>query len=300
MDENERPLLPLLRFTAFAAQPDGQLDLAEGALLIAEMAYPSLNHATYFHRLDALADAVRAELSLAPDALLPSDQASCRAEAMRILLAMRRVLADREGFTGDREAYYDPRNSFLNDVLDRKQGIPISLSIIYIAVARRLGAPLEGVGLPVHFVAKWPLPPDEGGDLFIDAFTAGEVMDQAGCTDFLSRFVASTGGDQPDPRWFDTVSTRAILTRMLNNLKLIYLQRGETTAALAVVDRLVALRPDLPQEIRDRGLLRLARGEPLLAAADLAAYAERAPQAPEMGRLRKRLSTIGEIRNKLN
>jgi len=78
------------------------------------------------------------------------------------------------------------------------------------------------------------------------------------------------------------------------------LQRGETTAALAVVDRLVALRPDLPQEIRDRGLLRLARGEPLLAAADLAAYAERAPQAPEMGRLRKRLSTIGEIRNKLN
>lgn len=293
-------LLPLLRFAAYAALPDDQMDLAEGTLLVAELAYPDLDHAAYALRLDALADAVRAELDLNPDARLPAEMTGRRAVALRVLRAIRRVLADREGFTGNRDEYYDPRNSFLNEVLDRKQGIPITLSVVYIAVGQRLGAPLAGVGLPVHFVAKWPLPPEEGGDLYVDAFAAGEVMEEEYCRDFARRLISSGGGARLDPRWFAAVSTRDILTRMLNNLKLVYLQRGETAPALAVVDRLVTLRPDLPQELRDRGLLRLALGEPLLAAADLAAYAERAPGAPEMSRLRKRLATIGEIQNKLN
>lgn len=293
-------LLPLLRFAAYAALPDDQMDLAEGTLLVAELAYPDLDHAAYALRLDALADAVRAELDLNPDARLPAEMTRRRAVALRVLRAIRRVLADREGFTGNRDEYYDPRNSFLNEVLDRKQGIPITLSVVYIVVGRRLGAPLVGVGLPMHFVAKWPLPPEEGGDLYVDAFAAGEVMEEEYCRDFARRLISSGGGARLDPRWFAAVSTRDILTRMLNNLKLVYLQRGETAPALAVVDRLVTLRPDLPQELRDRGLLRLALGEPLLAAADLAAYAERAPGAPEMSRLRKRLATIGEIQNKLN
>ncbi|HLJ80196.1 MAG TPA: transglutaminase-like domain-containing protein [Ktedonobacterales bacterium] len=300
MEGNEKPLLPMLRFAAYAALPDDQMDLAVGALLIADLAYPTLNHVAYLHRLDALAGAVRAELNLAPGALLPPNQVSHRSVAMRVLRALRRILADREGFVGNREDYYDPRNSYLNDVLDRKQGIPISLSAVYIIVGRCLGAPLEGVGLPAHFVAKWPLPPEEGGGLFIDGFSAGEVMDEDDCAAFVQRLIAPSGVSRLDPRWFEAVGTRAILTRMLNNLKLVYLQRGETTPALAVVDRLIALRPDLAQELRDRGLLRLALGEPLLAAADLATYADRAPQAPEMARLRKRLATIGEIHNKLN
>lgn len=300
MQENEKPLLPMLRFAAYAALPDDQMDLAEGALLIADLAYSSLSHAVYHHRLDTLAAAVRAELNLNPGALLPPEQIGRRAVATRVLRALRRILADRERFAGNREEYYDPRNSYLNDVLDRKQGIPISLSAVYIAVGRRLGAPLAGVGLPAHFVAKWPLSPAEGGDLFIDAFSFGEVMDEDDCAAFVKRLIAPSSVSRLDPRWFEAVGTCTILTRMLNNLKLIYLQRGETTPALAVVDRLIALRPDLAQELRDRGLLRLALGEPLLAAADLATYAELAPQAPEMARLRKRLATIGEIHNKLN
>ena len=297
---DEIPLLPLLRFAAYAALPDEQMDLTEGALFVADLAYPDLNHARCALRLDALADAVRAELGMAPDTALLTETARRRGVASRVLRAMRRVLADREGFTGNRDEYYDPRNSFLNDVLDRKQGIPISLSVVYIAVGRRLGAPLVGVGLPAHFVAKWPLPPEEGGDLYVDAFSAGEVMDEAYCGEFVRRLISSSGRTRLDSRWFEAVSTRDILTRMLNNLKLVYLQRGETAPALAVVDRLVALRPDLFQELRDRGLLRLALGEPLLAAADLAAYAERVPEAPEMGRLRKRLASISEVHNKLN
>jgi regulator of sirC expression with transglutaminase-like and TPR domain len=300
VDVNVKPLLPMLRFVAYAALPDDQMDLAEGALLVADLAYPELNHAACSRRLDALAAAVRNELNLDPGVSLPPDMASRRAVAMRVLRAMRRVLADREAFAGNREEYYDPRNSFLNDVLNRKQGIPITLSVLYIAVGRRLGAPLDGVGLPAHFVAKWPLSSNEGGDLYIDAFSAGEIMDEEYCADFVRRLIASSGSIRLDPRWFEAVGTRAILTRMLNNLKMVYLHRGETAPALAVIDRLVALRPDLTQELRDRGLLRLALGESLLAAADLAAYANLEPQAPEMGRLRKRLATVGEIHNKRN
>ncbi|MGH2515903.1 MAG: SirB1 family protein [Ktedonobacterales bacterium] len=300
MDENEARLLPMLRFAAYAALPDSQMDLAEGALLIADAAYPNLNHTIYNRRIEALADAVRAELRMASNAQLTSDETNSRAVAMRVLRALRRVLADREGFGGNREEYYDPRNSYLNDVLDRKQGIPISLSALYIAVGQRLGAPLVGVGLPAHFVAKWLLPSDEGGDLYLDAFAAGEVMGTEDCAAFVRRLLAPGAVIRLEPHWFEPVGTRTLLTRMLTNLKLVYLQRGETTPALAVIDRLVALRPDLAQELRDRGLLRLALGEPLLAASDLAAYAERSPHAPEMRRLRKRLATIGEIHNKLN
>lgn len=299
MHENLKTLLPLLRFADFAALPDELMDLAEGALLVADLGSPTLDHAIYLRRLDALAAAVRAELQLDRHVSLQPEQIVRRPVALRVLRALRRVLADREGFAGNHDDYYDPSNSYLNDVLDRKRGIPISLSTVYIAVGRRLGAPLEGVGLPTHFVAKWPLPADEGGDLYLDAFSAGEVMDEDDCADFVRRLLPGEG-NRLDPRWFDAISTRAILTRMLNNLKVVFLHLGDTSSALAVVDRLVILRPDLPQELRDRGLLRLALGESLLAASDLAAYVEAAPYAPEAQRLRKRLATIGEVRNKLN
>lgn len=300
MGVNAAALEPALRFSTFAAQPDDRLCLDEGALLVAEIAYPDLVHARVLRRLDALAAAVRDELGMAADDMLPANALDQREVAARTLAALRDVLAGREGFHGNQDDYYDPRNSFLPDVLDRRTGLPITLSIVYIEVARRLGAPLVGVGLPAHFVAKWPLPPEEGGDLFVDTFR-GEVLDQRECRRFVVRALVTNGAPPAiDARWFTPTSTRAIVTRMLNNLKQVYLQTGDTAHALAVVDRLVQLRPDLPAELRDRGLLRLALGEVLLAAADLATYAERAPQAPELRRLRKRLDAIGEVRAKLN
>lgn len=294
-------MLPLLRFAAFARQPDEALDLVEGCLLIADLAYPQLDHHTYRRRLDTLASAVRAALDMGDGACLPPDSTACRETAERVLLALRDVLGRRQGFCGNRDEYYSPRSSFLNDVLDRRTGIPISLSAVYVAVAQRLGAPLVGANLPAHFVAKWPLPRDEGGDVFIDPFNGGELMDEVECLNFVLRLISDTSGaPRVDPHWFDTVTTRLFLSRMLNNLKLIYLHRGETRLALEVVERLVMLRPDLTQELRDRGLLRLAMGETLLASADVIAYASLEPDAPEMARLRKRLLTVGEIRNKLN
>lgn len=300
MKVNETALEPALRFSAYAALPDERLRLDEGALLVAEIAYPDLSHTSVQRKLDALAAEVRAELGMAADARLPADTLNQREVAARTLAALRDVLAGREGFHGNQDDYYDPRNSFLPDVLERRTGLPITLSVVYVEVAQRLGAPLVGVGLPAHFVAKWQLPPAEGGDLFVDAFR-GTVLDQGECRRLVVRALV-TNGPPPslDSRWFAPTGTRAIITRMLNNLKQVYLQTGDTAHAMAVVDRLVQLRPDLPEELRDRGLLRLALGEVLLAAADLFAYAERAPDAPELRRLRKRLAAISEVRAKLN
>ncbi|HEX8994408.1 MAG TPA: transglutaminase-like domain-containing protein [Ktedonobacterales bacterium] len=295
----ELAFAPILRFAAFARQPDAALRLDEGALMIAEIARPQLDRTHYIHELDALAAEVWAALGSSAR-LLRADQAMRRATAQRVLEVMVEVLSRRERFHGADESYSDPRNSFLDAVLDRREGLPITLSIVYLEVARRLGAPLQGVGLPAHFMVKWPLSPDEGGDLYVDVFDHGELLDEATCRQFILRLLSPQTARTFDPTWSRALSVRQILTRVLYNLKLVYLHRGETSSALDVIDRLVLLRPDLPQELRDRGLLRLAMGESLLAAADIAAYLERAPDAPENARLRRRIQATREVRAKLN
>jgi len=293
-------VLSQLRFDALAARPERRMGLAEGALLIADIAYPDLDHRRYLRRLDALAAAVRAELGewlLRPPQGHMGGHLGGRAGAERGLAALREVLALREGLRGNEEDYYTPANSFLNAVLDNGKGLPITLSVIYLAVARRLGLPLQGVGLPAHFVVKWPLPREEGGDLFVDVFAGARVFGYEECRAMvMERVRASAGVVGFDPRWTRPVGARAILTRMLLYLKTIYLTRGDTELALATADRLVALRPELAEELRDRGLLRLAMGERLLAAADIAAYLQRAPDAPDAGRLRRRVLAHPEIR----
>ncbi len=294
-------LQSLLRFASFAAQADDQLDLLAGALLIAEIAYPDDNQRWLRHRLDVLAGLVRHELGMAGHEMLSSETLGDCDCAEHVLMALRKVLGDQEGFHGNQEDYYDPRNSFLTDVLRRRTGLPISLCLVYIEVGRRLGAPLVGVGLPAHFVAKWPLARDEAGDLFIDPFAGGNLMDFSQCRRFVLRTMAtSTMVPRVDPRWFEPVGTRTFITRMLLNLKYAYLHQGSTTAALEVSERLILLRPDLPGELRDRGLLRLASGDSLFAAADINTYIERMPDAPDIARLKRRLVEYGELSAKRN
>jgi regulator of sirC expression with transglutaminase-like and TPR domain len=295
------PFTPLLRFATYAARPDTRLDLAQGALMMADIAYPNLNAAHYQRRLGALATLVREALGTTAAGLRRPRLLRERAMATRVLETMRETLADHEGLTGNTEDYYDPRNTYLHEALDRGIGLPITLSVIYLEVAHRLGIPLRGVGLPSHFMVKWPLAREEGGDLYLDAFHGGKLLDASACRRFILDLMGTTGAlPYFDPRWTAPLGARAILTRMLNNLKVIYLHRGESQLALEVVERLTLLRPDLPEELRDRGLLRLALGEPLLAAADIAAYAERAPAAPEVGRLRRRMAELREVRASLN
>src|SRR5258708_4263174 len=171
---DDAPILRLLRFSAFLTLPEERQSLAEGALHIADIAYPRLDHREVHRQLDAVADEVRAELGMGDGDLLPQDGLGQQSMALHVLSVLRDVLGGREGFHGNRDEYYDPANSFLNEVLKRRTGLPITLSIIFIEVARRIGAPLVGVGLPAHFMAKWPLPVAEGDDLFVDAFAGGE------------------------------------------------------------------------------------------------------------------------------
>ena len=295
------PFAALLRFTEYANLPDARLDLTQGALLMADIAYSDLNAAHYQRRLDALATVVREALGATGAGLSRPRLLRQRAMATRVLETMRETLAEREGLAGNTDDYYDPRNTFLHETLDRGVGLPITLSVIYLEVARRLGIPLRGIGLPSHFMVKWPLTREEGGDLYLDAFHGGQLLDARECRRRVLDLMDATGAPPYfDPRWTVPLGSRAILTRMLNNLKAIYLHRGESRLALEVVERLILLRPDLPEELRDRGLLRLALGEPLFAAADIAAYAERAPAAPEVGRLRRRVAELRDVRASLN
>lgn len=250
------------RFAALVARDE--IPLAEAALAVAEEEYPGLEAARYLAALDRLGDRVGRTLgpTSAPRAVL---------EAMKV------VLFREEGFRGNEADYYDPRNCFLNEVLDRRLGIPITLSILYVEVARRVGLELLGVGFPGHFLVRSPAV-GATPDLFIDPFNGGDVL---AATECVARFQAVLKGRDFDPSFLDPVDTRHILIRMLHNLKKVYVERGDDVRALWVIDRLLLLLPGNLEERRDRGLLSARLGGTGAAVKDLEAYLESAPQASD-------------------
>ncbi len=263
---------PRARFEATLAHED--VPLAEGALAIAQEEYRALDWSRYLARLDALAARVRVH-------------APAPARAGTVLLAIRTVLFEEERFRGNDEDYYDPRNSFLNEVLDRRLGIPITLSILYIEVARRVGLRLEGVAFPGHFLAKYA--PQGGPEVFIDAYNGGEVLSADEC---IARFQAASHGRPIEQRHLAAVGPRQILARMLHNLKRIYLERSDDIRLWWVVDRLLMLDPSQPEELRDRGLISARLGNGTAAARDLGAYLEVAPDSPDAKQVREILANV--------
>src|SRR5919109_4372964 len=224
-------------FAAIVRQPQGDFRLAEGALLIAQEEYPNLDIAAYLYRLDTMAAEVKHQLGLELD-------------PRRIVATLNAYLFDTQGFYGNQEDYYDPRNSFLNDVLERKTGIPITLSVLYLELGRQVGLPIVGVGLPGHFIVQYAAQP---GQFWIDPFHRGRVLTREDCMARLQDIYGQTLD------WHDTylqpVSDHDILRRMLHNLKAIYLRQSDYGRALRVVERLLLLTPGMPTEMRDRGLL---------------------------------------------
>lgn len=262
--------------------PDDRIDLAETALLIAQQEYPALEVAAYLRRLDAMAEAVRLRLDASAD-------------LRRRLAALNDHLFVREGFCGNAEDYYDPRNSFLNEVLDRRTGIPISLSVVYLEVGRRLGLPLQGAGMPGHFLVVCSGPDEH---LVVDPFGGGAILSPADCQRILDglyqkRVVFA-------PRMLAPVGPRQILMRILNNLKRIFVQRDQYSKALAVVDRLLILHPDSPEELRDRGLLACQLKRYAEASADLDRYLRLSPEAEDHGVILDHLRSIRERAAALN
>ncbi len=244
---------PRQQFAALAALDDAQIDLARGALLIGAEGRPEVDVERSLARLDALANALRPGFDARSDA----------AAAARLC----DFLFREQGFAGNPDDYYDPHNSFLDQVLERRTGLPITLSIVWIEVARRLGVEARGVGFPGHFLVRAGTDPG----LIVDPFH-GQVATHDHCQSLLRGAL----GDEAELRseHLAIAGPRQILVRILSNLKQLYGEREEWQAALSCVDRILLLAPDAPLELRDRGLL-YARLECYRAAvADLERFAE--------------------------
>jgi regulator of sirC expression with transglutaminase-like and TPR domain len=206
------------------------------------------------------------------------------------------ALFQEQGLRGNREDFYDPRNSFLNDVLDRKLGIPITLSIIYMEVARRVGFPVAGVGMPGHFLLKHY---DVVGDeIFIDAFNRGGILTLEDCQQRLDEVY----GGQVDmrPEYLQAVTHREILGRMLNNLRQIYLTQQDGRKGLVVLDLLLAIPPGSPDLLRERALLRLNLDQYIGAAQDLGKYLKLAPEAADAQAVRETFDMVRQMEARLN
>ncbi len=261
---------------AFASEvnrPDHEIDLSRAALEMGRFAYPDLDVDAHLDQLARLADA-------ATRYLLETDDMPA--------IALARFLFQLVGFSGDAEHYTDPRNSFINEVLARRLGIPISLSVVYLEVARRSGVAAEGVGLPGHFIVRATDP--EGRVVYLDPFHRGAVLSEEDCR---ARVRDLTGGRLPfHPAFLNPVGRRYILTRMLNNLRHFYLARGDLASAAQIVERLLVLSPDDLDAMRDLGTLYAQLGRARAAIPLLQRYLDERPNAPDARTVR---ALLGEL-----
>ncbi len=271
-----------LAFAHLVRQPEAAIDLAEATLLIAKEEYPGLDLAAYLARFDDMGADVRRLAGTGHD-------------PHRLIAELSEYLFRQLGFRGNADNYYDPKNSFLNEVLDRRLGIPITLSAVYLEVARRTGLRLHGVGMPGHFLIKYAAPCEE---IVIDPFGGGRIVSPADCQRLLDRVF--DGQRRFEPAMLASVGTRHILTRMLTNLKVIYFNEEQYEKALSIVERLVILHPQNACEIRDRGLLACQLRRYGDAIADLERYLRLAPEANDAETIREHLRTLRQRAAALN
>lgn len=270
-------------FTSLIARP--VIPLAEAALAIAAEEYRGLDVGAYLRRIDGLGARVAARL-------LPPPR-----PALQVLAALKSVLFEEERFRGNETDYYDARNSFLNEVLDRKLGIPITLCVLYIETAGRAGLPLQGVGFPGHFLVRCPAGEGMPEELFIDPFNGGDLLTGGEC---VARFRALLHGRDFDPKFLEPVTPVQILSRMLHNLKKVYVEAGDDVRALWVIDRLILLSPGNLEERRDRGLVSARLGGTASAVKDLSDYLAASPQASDAEEVAQLLSELRGRKGLLN
>jgi regulator of sirC expression with transglutaminase-like and TPR domain len=244
-------------FRQLIEQPDSAIDLGQAALAIAAEEYPDIDPEAYLRRIEHLGERV--------------ERSAKKHGKLAKLASLIDLLANAEGFSGNRAAYEDPRNSFLNEVLDRRVGIPISLSLVYVLVGRHAGLLMSGIAFPGHFLARCDL---DDGFVIIDAFGSGRQLSLDDCKRLLS---STQRGATFDSAQLEPASNRGILFRVLANLKAAYLRRADYARALGALDRMLLIAPDHPSVWRDRGLLYLKLGRFPHALSDLDRYQELDP-----------------------
>ena len=275
---------PLPSFAELARLPDDELDVVLGAALVARDTYDDLDVRALVDELAALGD--------------PDDQATVATDTSaplrdRVLSVSRRFEA--HGFRGNADDYYDPKNSLLPDVLSRKLGIPITLSIVWCAMAERAGLIARGVAFPGHFLVRVDasLVHDETHSdtpIVVDPFAGGRILDAGAATALLRRALGE--GAQLHAALFTPATARATLVRLLTNLETTWAKRGEHARAFVAVDRIVTLVPDSTRMLRERAALALRIGATEVARADLMRVVELEPQAPDIPHIEARLAKL--------
>ena len=281
---------PLEPFAQLLGGDDSRIDLARACLMIAQDAYPALDVDRYLGEIERMAIRLRARMP----------QANAAEEKV---VALNQFLFDDLGYWGNTDDYYDPRNSYLNEVIDRKTGTPISLAILYMELGRRIGLPLEGVSFPGHFLVRLRL---RGGTLVLDPFAGGTPQSEAELRERLQRVIpegAAGGvapGELPLDQFLEPASNRQILARVLRNLKGIYREKDKPERMLEVLNRMLVVAPDASSELRDRGYVyqRLECWRPALK--DLSDYVEREPEAPDLDDVRVKLMELSALCARLN
>ena len=254
--------------------PDEDVDLARAALLISGEIYPDINVQGYLNALD----------SMATDIHVSTTASSDRRELAK---AVSDYLFRRRGFTGNQEDYYDPRNSYLSQVMDRQLGIPITLSVVYMEVGRRLGLPAEGVGLPGHFIVRID---GEGEGLYVDAFHQGRLMTGRECLQAVQSMFR--GRLNLRLEHLLPYSNRQILVRLLGNLKINYMRQKQLRQALAAMDLIVITEPKVAASYKERATMFAQWGRHSLAAADLTKYLELAPDAKDVSEIQRQIRAL--------
>jgi regulator of sirC expression with transglutaminase-like and TPR domain len=267
-----------------AAAPQN-VSLAEGALLIAAEEYADLDVDAYLKQIDEMAATLHRRLR--------SDITTTEA-----LLALNRYVFEELGFTGNGDDYYDPRNSFLNEVIDRRLGIPITLAVLYIEIGRRLGLPLHGVSFPSHFLVKCAL---RDGAIVLDPYARGASL---GLDDLKKRLQSLAKESEVDERLLKTMLAAAspndIFARMLRNLRAIYVSKGERLKALSASNRIVTLMPQAAEEYRDRGQLFFELECFRAALGDFRSYLRLRPEASDSDTISRRIAELEPLAARLN
>ena len=282
---------PPLNLQQIASQPDEKIDLALGAALIAQDVYGNLDVAAVPGQFDDLAaPLVRRRLGEAP----PEAQAA----------ELAHHLYETVGFRGNEADYYDPRNSLLPDVLERKLGIPITLAVVYCEVARRLGVPAHGVAFPGHFLVRIERegmgnsPEPMAQALIVDPFFGGRVLEEEAIVRLLRRALGPK--ETLRPEHLAAAPPRAILVRILTNLKAIHLTRGDHARAHLALDRILSLTPNAAGALRERGLLAARLGAVEAARADLTRVLELEPHASDASVIHGQLAGLRDAKRSLN
>ncbi len=272
------------RLTELLSGPDTDIPLTEAALLVATHAYPDLDLPYWMGRIDRMAQAVSQRIG---------DEAS----ATERIAALNQYLFVDQGFGPNTDDYYDPRNSLLNDVIERRVGIPITLSLLYMELGNRIGLPLRGVCFPGHFLVKCKV---REGVVMLDPYAGGLSL---GLTDLQRRLREVRGGEVSRAiiaGLLVAATRKEILVRMLRNLKAIYLRRHDLEHALPIMEWIVCADPGQPAEIRDRGMVYQELNCFRAAIADFEHYLKLEPACIDAEEIRQRLIDVQRNAARLN